>query len=73
MRKKIYLIQGMPVEMPLLDSEGEAARERLNELARETYVRTGKLGGLVLREACDEFSRMAPSHLLEEDEPGGKH
>jgi len=68
MKKNIHLIQGMPVEVPVLDREGEEARRQLNRLARETYEQTGKLSGPRLREACDEFEEIADRHLLPDDD-----
>ncbi len=69
MKKKIRMIQDMPVEVPQLDREGEEKRKELNRLARKDYEQTGRLSSKRLREACDAFEEVANEHLLQDD-PG---
>lgn len=67
MKKRMEYINGMPVEIPLLDEAGEAERKLLNELALSEYNDTGTLSSTKLREANDQFLKKAKEHVLKED------
>lgn len=66
MKTKIRLINGMPVEVPVLDLAGELERKKLNALALKEYEETGKLSSQKLREACADFEQKFTLHVVEE-------
>lgn len=67
MKKKIDLINGMPVEIPELDETGERERERLAALAFQEYQDTGALNSERLQEANADFLKTAKGHLIKSD------
>lgn len=67
MRRKINYVNGMPVEISLLDETGEEERRLLNELALHEYNDTGTLSSAKLREANAQFLRRAREHILREE------
>lgn len=66
--KKVYEIEGIPVEISLLDETGELERARLAALAFKEYEDSGALVSERLLEANAAFAKIANSHLLLEQE-----
>lgn len=67
MKKRFEDVKGMPVEIPILDEEGERQRKRLNDLAMQEYSDTGSLASKKLQEANQQFWEHAKEHLLPEE------
>ncbi len=67
MKRRINIIEGMPVEVPELDEIGETERARLNAIALEEYETHGTLVGEELQKANTEFIRIAQQHLIENE------
>ena len=67
MKKKIEIISGIPVEIPILDEEGEKERKLLVDLAMKEYIDTGSFSSAKLQEANAEFIESAKQHLITEE------
>lgn len=65
MKKIIDNFSGMPVEIPVLDEQGERERALLNDLALREYNDTGTLSSTKLQEANAKFLETAEDHLLQ--------
>jgi len=65
-KTKIQMFNGMPVEIPVLDEEGEEKRANMNAWAKEEYDRTGTLTSSVLRERLEEFDGEVELHVVME-------
>ncbi len=68
MKRRINIIEGMPVEIPELDEIGETERSRLNEIALSEYEAHGTLIGEELQKVNAEFIRNAKQHLIVHEE-----
>lgn len=55
MKNIIKIIDGMPVEIPVLDEQGEKQRKILAQLAFKEYKSSGSLTSQKLQEANSEF------------------
>ena len=64
MKRRINIIEGMPVEIPELDEIGETERSRLNAIALSEYEAHGTLIGEELQKVNAEFIRNAQKHLI---------
>lgn len=64
MKSIIDDFEGMPVEIPFLDEQGEQERILLNELALREYNHTGTLSSVKLQEANEKFLESAKNHIL---------
>lgn len=69
MKRRITIIDGMPVEIPELDEFGEAQRAHLNAIALEEYETHGTLVGEELQRINAEFVKTAKLHIIKHDEP----
>jgi hypothetical protein len=67
MKNKINFIEGMPVEIPLLDETGEKERARLNALALQEYENFGTLISEKLPRSQRAFLKTAKEHILQDD------
>ncbi len=68
MKRRINIIEGMPVEIPELDEIGETERSRLNEIALAEYEARGTLIGEELQQVNADFIRTAKQHLIVPEE-----
>ncbi|MDL2257648.1 hypothetical protein LJC42_00625 [Eubacteriales bacterium OttesenSCG-928-K08] len=62
MKTKVEYVNGMPVELPMLDENMETERSKLNALAMQEYLDTGTLNGEKLLEANSTFIEKAKDH-----------
>ena len=67
MTTKITFVGNMPVEQQELDTLGDAARDRLNDLVQREYAETGVLTSVRLCEAVKEFESYAAQHVQPSD------
>ena len=67
MKKEIHVMNGMPVEIPLLDKDGERERARLANLALKEYEDTGVLTSAALLEENRKFLERASQYILQEE------
>lgn len=62
MKSIIKIIDGMPVEIPVLDEKGEKQRQNLAQLAFKEYESSGSLTSQKLQEANSEFLAAVKDH-----------
>ena len=67
MKNRINYIEGMPVEIPALDEQGEQERARLNALAMQEYEDSGTLVSESLQQANAHFQEKVKKHILKDD------
>ncbi|HWR24230.1 MAG TPA: hypothetical protein VN366_12210 [Feifaniaceae bacterium] len=68
MKRRITIIDGMPVEIPELDETGETERARLNAVALLEYETHGTLVGEDLQKMNAEFISAVKGHVLGDEE-----
>ncbi len=67
MKRRISIIDGMPVEIPELDEIGETERVRLNAIALLEYETHGTLVGEELQKLNAQFVETARRHIRRDE------
>ena len=65
MQTKIRTLDGLPIEEPVLDAEGQQKQRELSELVLREYEQTGKLSGPAVREKIEQYQNEIAGHVIE--------
>ncbi|MCE5188460.1 MAG: hypothetical protein LLF75_04685 [Eubacteriales bacterium] len=66
MKTRIRTLDGLPIEEPVLDGEGQRKREALSELAFQEYEESGTLTGQKLNEQVVAYETDIAGHVVDE-------
>lgn len=66
MPTKIRKLDGLPIEEPVLDTEGVKKQQALADAVFCEYDRTHTLTGTVVQERVEEYESDIPGHLVED-------
>lgn len=66
MKTKVRKLDGLPIEEPVLDDEGQRKQRELSELAVKTYEESGKLTGGTLNEKVIAYETDIAGHVIDE-------
>lgn len=63
---KIRTFDGLPIEEPMLDDEGQRRQKELSELVLREYEESGTLTGQTLNEKVTAYETDIAGHVLDE-------
>lgn len=66
MKTRVRKLDGLPIEEPVLDDEGQRRQKELAELAVKEYEESGKLTGRKLNEKVIAYETDIAGHVLDE-------
>ena len=66
MKTKVRKLDGLPIEEPVLDDEGQRRQRELAELAVREYEESGTLTGKTLNEKVIAYETDIAEHLVDE-------
>lgn len=66
MKTKIRKLDGLPIEEPVLDGEGQRRQKELSEMVFREYEESGKLTGKRLNEKVIEYETEIAGHVIDE-------
>ena len=66
MKTKVRKLDGLPIEEPVLDDEGQRRQRELAELAVREYEESGKLTGKILNEKVIAYETDIAEHVIDE-------
>lgn len=66
MKTRVRTLDGLPIEEPVLDDEGQRRQKELSELAVKEYEESGKLTGVELNEKVIAYETDIAEHVLDE-------
>ena len=66
MKTKVRTFEGLPIEEPVLDAEGQRRQKELSELVVREYEESGTLTGRTLNEQVTAYETDITEHVLEE-------
>ena len=66
MKTKVRKLDGLPIEEPVLDDEGQRRQRELSELAVKEYEESGTLTGGALNEKVIAYETDISGHVIDE-------
>lgn len=66
MKTKVRKLDGLPIEEPVLDDEGQRKQRELSDLAVKAYEESGKLTGETLNEKVTAYETDIAGHVIDE-------
>ena len=66
MKTKVRKLDGLPIEEPVLDDEGQRRLKELSELAVREYEESGSLTGKSLNEKVIAYETDIAEHVIDE-------
>ena len=66
MKTKVRKLDGLPIEEPVLDDEGQRRLKELSELAVREYEESGSLTGRSLNEKVIAYETDIAEHVIDE-------
>ncbi|MEA5047730.1 MAG: hypothetical protein VB034_03875 [Eubacteriales bacterium] len=66
MKTKIRKLDGLPIEEPVLDGEGQRRQKELTEIVVREYEESGRLTGQKLNEKVMEYETEIAGHVIDE-------
>lgn len=66
MKTKVRTFDGLSIEGPVLDDEGQRRQKELSELVVKEYEESGKLTGASLKEKVIAYETEIAGHVLDE-------
>lgn len=66
MKTKVRKLDGLPIEEPVLDDEGQRRQKELAELAVREYEESGTLTGKTLNEKVIAYETDIAEHVVDE-------
>jgi len=66
MKTKVRKLDGLPIEEPVLDDEGQRKQRELSDLAVKAYEESGKLTGETLNEKVTAYETDIADHVIDE-------
>lgn len=66
MKTKVRKLDGLPIEEPVLDDEGQRRQRELAELAVREYEESGTLTGKTLNEKVIAYETDIAEHVVDE-------
>ncbi len=66
MKTNVRTLDGLPIEGPVLDDEGQRRQRELSELVIKEYEESGTLTGNTLNEQVTAYETDIAGHVLEE-------
>ena len=66
MKTKVRKLDGLPIEEPVLDDEGQRRLKELSELAVREYEESGSLTGRSLNEKVVAYETEIAEHVVDE-------
>ena len=66
MKTKVRKLDGLPIEEPVLDDEGQRRQKELAELAVREYEESGTLTGKTLNEKVIAYETDIAEHVIDE-------
>jgi len=66
MKTKVRKLDGLPIEEPVLDDEGQRRQKELSELAVREYEESGSLAGQTLNEKVIAYETDIAGHVIDE-------
>ncbi len=66
MKLKVRKLDGLPIEEPVLDDEGQRRRKELSDLVMREYETSGTLTGKTLNERIIAYETDIADHVIDE-------
>jgi hypothetical protein len=67
MKTKVRKLDGLPIEGPVLDDEGQRRQKELSELAFQEYEESGRLTGSTLNEKVTAYETDVGGYVSDEE------